>query len=295
MSSSIAPSTRRQVQDFVNQRGIRLRRQWGQSFLIDRNILDLIMAAADISPADIVLEIGPGAGVLTERLLEKAGLVVSVEIDRGLAAWIGEAFGARTNLMLLNQDVMGAHNCLADEVVQALHNTLATSPRENTGIKVVANLPYSISSPVIIALLESPLPITSLTVMLQYEVGRKMVAAPGGEDFGLLSLLCALNAESRLLHKVSHTCFWPQPKVDSVIVGMRRRPMLASTAEYETVKEVARKLFQFRRKSLVAAAKHGMGMDRAQALAWLERAGIDPTLHAEVLDLAAFRKLSAAL
>ena len=305
-----APSTPREVQEFVNRRGIRLRRQWGQSFLVEKNILDVIVNAANVSPADIVFEIGPGAGVLTERLLDCAGLVACVEIDCGLAAWIDEAFGERPNLVLLNRDVMGAHNCLADEAREMLQSALGREleqtsnvlappsgrPGKNfSSIKVVANLPYSISSPVIIALLESTLPITSLTVMLSREVGRKIVAVPGDEDYGLLSILCALNAESRIVHKVSRTCFWPQPKIDSAIITMHRRAMLADRTEYEAVKDIARKLFQFRRKSLFAAAKHGFELDAESVRAWFSRASVDPAAHAEILDLHAFRRLAAAL
>lgn len=307
------PKSKRELLPLLEQAGLKPHRGWGQNFLLDANLLAAIPRLAEVKADDVVLEIGSGPATLTEYLLERADLVIAVELDRGMAAFTTNALADTENLLLLNADMLEGGKRLNAQVLAHIHDALRgefpDAPTElalvvpkrkmptHTSLKVAANLPYSVASPIVIGLLESDLPITSMTVMLQLEVARRLAAKPGDDDYGLLTVLRALNAEAHVLRKVSRTCFWPKPKVDSALVRIEPIPRerRLPEREYAAVKHVASALFQYRRKSLTAAAKHGLGLSADEARGWLARAGIGGNAHAENLGIADFCKLAAAL
>lgn len=310
------PKTLAALQPILEAKGIKMRREWGQNLLIDGNMLAAIGRDSGVTTADIVLEIGVGAGSLTAELLPLARLVIGVDIDRGMMGVTRELLGDAPNLVTMRADVMGAHNQLNPTVEAVVRRALGIAsgtdpildddgeavrfpptpktPDLHPKLKVVANLPYSISSPVLLALLESDLPIVDMTLMLQLEVARKLCAKPGDDEWGLLSLLAGEFAEASLIRKVPAACFWPRPKVDSATVRVIPHTHKPDRAHYARLKKVAHGLFQQRRKSILNGAKIGLGMDGAAAHAWLAAAEIDPSDHAERLDRAELHRLAAA-
>ncbi len=327
------PTTRAEIQPLLEARGMRLRREWGQNLLIDKNLLAAIGRDAGIAAGDMVLEIGVGAGSLTAELIQRARLVLGVDIDRGMAGLTRELLAHATNLVVMRADVMGRHNQLNPAVSAAIRAGLEVcgipgggagfqpasqggagfqpasfdsiidddgqpivfpklEPASEPGVlRVVANLPYQVSSPVMLALLEAELPLTSMTVMLQFEVGRKICAKPGDDDWGLLSLLAQELADCSLLRRVPAACFWPRPKVDSAIVQLNVKPS-PDMAAWRRLRAVAHGLFQQRRKRILNGAKLGLGMDGESASKWLAEAGVDQSAHAEALPPEALRRLA---
>lgn len=310
------PKTRRELVAHLNDLGLRPRKQWGQNFLADPNLLSAIVRDAQLDPEALVLEIGPGPGTLTEYLLQDARFVCAIEIDRGLAGMVRQALSEHENLLLLTLDAMGAHNQLNPELERVVKHLLAADaleeddpllePYQEAGllppripkgmerVQVIANLPYSISSPLLIALLESALPITSLTLLLQLEVAQKLIAKPGHKDYGLLSLLSSMKASGEIVRKIGGQCFWPPAGVTSALIRLEPSPDALGTADYEAVKSVASALYQYRRKTLLKGAQHGLGMSSEEAGAWLERAGIDPKSHVEKLSVDELKALADA-
>lgn len=302
------PKTRRELIPMLEAAGIKPHKKWGQSLLLDGNMLEAIARDADIGSDDLVLEIGPGPATLTEYLMERAGFVVAAEIDRGMVAFVAEALSGSEKLVLLNEDILEEKNTLNARVVEAVSSLLAgnecnaenaaliapNAPKTFSALKVVANLPYSIASPTLIAILESPLSATSMTLLLQKEVADKLMAPSGGKDYGLLTLLCALSAEVEHLRDVPATCFWPRPKVVSSLIRVTPYASRLDEEEYDKTKRVISGLMGYRRKNLTNAAQHGLGMERDDASAWFERAGIDAKLHASQLTLDQFKALAAS-
>jgi len=316
------PTSLQLLKPLIEARGIKLRREWGQNLLVDANMLAAIIRDSGVGPNDVVLEIGVGAGSLTHGLSDAARLVVGVDIDRGMLSLARELLGDRTNVVTIRCDVMGAHNQLNPRVVAVLRAALVhagvagagngaeddelvdddgeavsfpSSMLGSTGgsFRVVANLPYSISSPVLLALMESGLPIASMTLMLQLEVARKLCAKPGDDEWGLLAILAGELADSKLLRKVPAACFWPRPKVDSATVEVIPSPGRSTREEYDQLRKVVHGLFQQRRKNVLNGAKLGLGLSSEEARAWLARAGVDPSNHAESLAVADLRRLAA--
>jgi len=306
------PKTRRELVAHLEAQGLRPRKKWGQNFLADPNLLEAIVRDAEINPRSLVLEIGPGPGTLTEYLMAESRFVLAIEIDRGLAAMVRAALAERENLLLLTLDAMGAHNQLNPELERATRTLLAgemlepsdallseleielpAAQPELAGVQVIANLPYSISSPLLIALLESDLPITSLTLLLQLEVAQKLIAQPGDRDYGLLSLMCGLKAKGKILRKIGGQCFWPPAGVTSALIRIEPRDDALEGAEYTAVKEVAQGFYHYRRKSLVKGAQHGFGMSAIDARAWLARAEVAESAHVEALSVAELQRLAA--
>lgn len=307
------PLSLQQLKPILESRGIKMRREWGQNLLVDANMLAAIVRDSGVGPADTVLEIGVGAGSLTQALCGHAGLVVGVDIDRGMLALARELLAGRGNLATMRCDVMGAHNQLNPKVLAVVRRVLGLDdggqeplldddggevvlpdslPLAGGQFRVVANLPYSISSPLLLALLESRLPVASMTLMLQLEVARKLCARPGDDDWGVLSLLASEFAESKLVRRVPAACFWPRPKVDSATVQVIPRDDAPSPEEYARIRQVVHGLFQHRRKSILNGARMGLGMEGDAARRWLESAGIEPSRHAEDLGTGEIHRLA---
>lgn len=225
--------------EILSKYGIRLSKSLGQNFLTDANILRKIVDTAEVNGNDLVLEIGPGIGALTARLAERAGRVVAVEIDKRLMAPLSETVGGYENVQVINADI------------------LKTDIRElvsgwNGSLKVVSNLPYYITTPVIMNLLESGIPWELLVLMVQKEVVARIVATPGSKDYSALSVAVRFYAEPRLAFHVSRNCFIPKPDVDSAVVTLKKRSL--DTPEHlgrEFLFRVIRASFGQRRKTLL--------------------------------------------
>ncbi len=254
------------------------RQSLGQHFLIDKNIVHKIVRLAELQPGETVLEIGPGRGILTEALLDSSGLVVAVELDAALCARLRSTLGRRSNFRLIEGDA------LAFEYAQM------PSP-----FLVVANLPYYVSTPLLFRLLEERQRIDRLVLMLQEEVVARLAAAPGGKDYGALSIAAQFYCEVRRAFRVPPTCFRPKPRVGSAVVVLTplAKPRVSVTDEAFFFR-VVRAGFAHRRKALLNSLRDE-GFEGAPTAAALEQAGIDPSRRAETLSLAEFAALADAL
>lgn len=197
-------------------RRIRPNSKLGQNLLIDLNLMDLVVSSAQLNSDDMVLEVGCGTGSLTSRLVGQAGFVLGVEIDFSMADLAQEVVGSRENFSLIQCDVLAGKNKIRDEVLVQLEQQ--KTKHQLKQIKLVANLPFAVATPVIANLLINSLPIHLMVVMVQWEIGQKMASLPGGPDFGALSILVQSLAQVEILRKIPATAFWPKPKVDSAIV-----------------------------------------------------------------------------
>jgi 16S rRNA (adenine1518-N6/adenine1519-N6)-dimethyltransferase len=269
----VAVSSRRRIAEF----GVRPRRELGQNFLIDVNILDVIGRAARLSSGDVVLEIGGGLGVLSEYLAAHAAHVHVVEVDRRLEPALRDAVGDAPNVTLHFTDALEL-------------DLAALDPAPD---KVIANLPYSIAATAILRTIEELPGVSVWIAMVQREVGERFAAGPGDEQYGIPSVLAQLACDVRVLRPVARTVFYPVPKVDSVLVELRRR----STAAAADVRLLVQAAFAHRRKSLARSLATASG-DRSvveQARAALERMGHPADERAERLSPAEFVALAEAL
>lgn len=215
-------------------------KKFGQNFLIDTHVLDKIIRAADIGKDDMVLEIGPGIGTMTQYLAEAAGKVIAVEIDRNLIPILEDTLGSYENVRIINEDVLKLD---LRKLVQD----------ENGGkpVKVVANLPYYITTPIIMGLFEGDVPVSSITVMVQKEVAERMKSGPGNKDYGALSLAVQYYADTYLVANVPPNCFMPRPKVGSAVIRFTRHERPPVEAEDEKLMfDIIRAAFNQRRKTL---------------------------------------------
>jgi len=263
--------------------GHRPRKRWGQHFLCDPRVVERIVAAARLNPGTVVLEIGPGLGALSDVLADACDELFVVEIDPALCERLVERYAGRGRVHVLRGDV------LALPLAQAV-------PR---GAIVVANLPYNISTVVLMRLCELRAHLPRAILMLQREVAERLVAPPGGRERGVLGVLVQTYADVRLVLRVPRGAFLPPPRVDSVVieVAWRDAPRVA-IADEALYRRVVRGAFGQRRKMLrnaLAGVGAELGLDDAGLAAALARAGIDPTERAERLELAAFARLADAL
>ena len=262
-------------------------KKFGQNFLIDPHVLEKIVEAAGIRPDDFVLEIGPGIGTMTQYLCEHAGKVMAVEIDRKLMEILEETLSAYDNVTVVNEDILKL-------------DIAKIAEEENNGkpIKVVANLPYYITTPIIMELFESKVPLDSVTVMVQKEVAERMQAEPGTKEYGALSLAVQYYAEAEIVANVPPNCFMPRPNVGSAVI----RLTCHKTSPVEVLDErflfrVIRASFNQRRKTL----QNGLGNDaslpinKSQAAEALEEMGLSATIRGETLSLEEFARLSNLL
>ncbi|MBI2353639.1 MAG: 16S rRNA (adenine(1518)-N(6)/adenine(1519)-N(6))-dimethyltransferase RsmA [Deltaproteobacteria bacterium] len=255
----------------------------GQNFLVDGNIIDRIIRCADIGPADSVLEIGPGRGALTGRLAQRAGRLLLVEYDHALAAALKEQYRDEPRVTVVDGDILAVD----------LAALLGDAP---AGWKVVANLPYNISSPVLFRLLDCRTLFSRLVLMLQREVGERLVASAGCADYGVTTALLGLWFDMRREISVPPGCFHPRPKVDSVVVSFvpLAEPRVEVGSE-ETFRRVVKGAFAMRRKTLANCLK-GAGLASADEIgAILDACGIDGQRRGETLSLEEFAALSRRL
>ena len=262
-------------------------KKFGQNFLIDTHVLEKIISAAGITKNDCVLEIGPGIGTMTQYLAENAGHVVAVEIDRNLIPILKETLADYDNVTVINEDILRVDiKALAEEY--------------NGGkpIKVVANLPYYITTPIIMGLFESGVPIDNITVMVQKEVADRMKEGPGSKDYGALSLAVQYYAEPEIVASVPPNCFIPRPNVGSAVIRLtRHKEMPVEVKDPVLMFKIIRASFNQRRKTL----QNGLGnapelpYTKEQIAAAIAEMGLTPTIRGEALSLAQFAQLSDIL
>lgn len=284
---------RDELKRMLEAAGIRPRRPLGQNFLTDPNLVAAIARDAEIEPTDVVLEVGTGTAALTQHLCEAAGHVIGVEVDPALAELTRERLADRTNFTLIERDVLASKARIADEVLTTVRRELSERPGAN--LRFVANLPYSIATPVVVHVLELDLPLVRATVMVQMESAERFAARPGDPTFNSVSVLCAQLATSRVLRKIPPAVFFPKPKVSSAVVQLDPFPVRGVKDElYGPLKAVARALFNYRRKTLLTAARSAA--KQFPPLACVEpalaRAGIDGERRAEHLVPEEWRKLA---
>ena len=262
-------------------------KNFGQNFLIDPHVLDKIISAAEITKEDFVLEIGPGIGTMTQYLAEAAREVTAVEIDRNLIPILSETLSAYDNVQIINEDV--------------LKLDLAALAKERNGgkpIKVVANLPYYITTPIIMGLFEGGVPIESITVMVQKEVAMRMQAGPGTKDYGALSLAVQYYAEPYLAANVPPNCFMPRPNVGSAVIRLTRYAEPAVKAKDEKLMfALIRASFNQRRKTLLNGLKNASDLPfgKEKLMETFTKLGWKETVRGEQLTLEQFAQLSDAL
>ncbi len=280
------------LKQILQEKGLHPHKRMGQHFLVDENILQKIIAAALLKPRDYVIDIGAGPGALSLSMAEQVAGVISIEWDSGLAGLLQEEAGSRglENLHVVQGDVRRLD---LEKVCRDTwgHQVLQHGAKE--AIKVVANLPYYLTTPLLFQLLRGSLPVQLFIVMVQLEVARRIVAQPATRDYGVLTLLCRYYTEAELLFKVSRQVFYPPPAVDSAVVRLVRRPAPpVSVSDETTFWEIIDAAFNKRRKTLLNALEGTASLDRSGWKNVLEQAGLDPTARGETLDLEGFAKIS---
>ena len=265
------------TQHILNRFKLRADKKLGQNFLIDENVVRQIVAAAELSEADTVLEVGPGIGTLTQGLAESKARVVAVELDTRLLPVLATTLNGYDNVRVVHGDILK---------VNIMEEVGAPS------FKVCANLPYYITTPIIFALLEKRLPMERLVAMVQKEVAERMAAQPGGKEYGALSVAIQYYTEPKIAFIVPPTSFIPAPAVDpAVIVCKRREKPPVDVCDESLFFRVVKAAFSLRRKMLSNSLKN-MGIKSEQVAQWLELAGVDGKRRAETLSLEDFAKLT---
>ena len=262
-------------------------KKFGQNFLIDPHVLDKIIAAAEITKDDFVLEIGPGIGTLTQYLAEAAREVVAVEIDSSLIPILEDTLSSYDNVSVINEDVLKVDL-----------KKLAEERNGGKPIKVVANLPYYITTPIIMGLFESHVPLKSLTVMVQKEVALRMQAGPGTKDYGALSLAVQYYADPYLAANVPPNCFMPRPNVGSAVIRLTRfEETPVKVTDESLLFRLIRASFNQRRKTLQNGLVNSpeLHFSKEQVAAAIETLGVSPSVRGEALTLEQFAALCNAL
>ena len=262
-------------------------KKFGQNFLIDTHVLERIVESSNITKDDFVLEIGPGIGTMTQYLCENAGKVMAVEIDKNLLPILADTLKEYDNVTVVNEDILKLD---IGKIAQEYNN--------GRPIKVVANLPYYITTPIIMALFESHVPLASVTVMVQKEVAERMQAGPGTKDYGALSLAVQYYSEAEITANVPPNCFMPRPKVGSAVIRLERYENPPVTVEDEKLMfRLIRASFNQRRKTLANGLKNSPELDytKEEIEAAIEALGRGASIRGEALTLEEFAKLADLL
>lgn len=274
------------TKEIINKYSFAFQKKIGQNFLIDSNILESIVSAADITKDDFVLEIGPGIGTMTQYLCEAARQVVAVEIDKMLIPILKDTLSEYDNVEVINQDVLKL-------------DIKALAQEKNNGkpIKVVANLPYYITTPIIMGLFESKVPIESITIMVQKEVADRMQTGPGSKDYGALSLAVQYYADAKVQLNVSASCFMPRPNVDSAVIKLTAHEKPVVDVDEALMFKVIRASFNQRRKTLVNGLKNSSELDytKEEIVQAIKAIGKEENIRGEKLTLEEFAALSNSL
>ena len=259
-------------------------KKFGQNFLIDTSVLDRIISAAEITKEDCVLEIGPGIGTMTQYLAESAREVVAVEIDKALIPILQDTLSEYDNVTVINEDILKVDI-----------NRIVQEKNEGRPIKVVANLPYYITTPIIMGLFESHVPLKSITIMVQKEVADRMQVGPGTKDYGALSLAVQYYAKPQIVANVPPNCFMPRPNVGSAVIRLTRyeQPPVQVQDEKKMF-ALIRASFNQRRKTLVNGLTNApeLKLTKEAVAEALEKMNLSPTIRGEALTLEQFARLS---
>ncbi|HAB61484.1 MAG TPA: 16S rRNA (adenine(1518)-N(6)/adenine(1519)-N(6))-dimethyltransferase RsmA [Lachnospiraceae bacterium] len=259
-------------------------KKFGQNFLIDTHVLERIVTAAGVTKDDLVLEIGPGIGSMTQYLCENAREVIAVEIDTALIPILKDTLSEYDNVTVINKDILKVDI-----------NQLAMEKNQGRPIKVVANLPYYITTPIIMGLFESHVPIDNITVMVQKEVADRMQVGPGTKDYGALSLAVQYYAEPYIVANVPPNCFIPRPNVGSAVIRLTTHKEIPVHVEDEKLMfRLIRASFNQRRKTLVNGLNNSpeIHLPKEVIAQAIEELGVSPTIRGEALDLEQFAELS---
>lgn len=286
MNREIATPSR--TREILHRYGFTLKKSLGQNFIIDTNILQIIVEAAELDEKTAVIEVGPGIGALTEQLAKRAAMVFAFEIDRRLLPVLEDTLSAYSNVQILHQDILKA------DLVSLSKEYLSKYER----ISVAANLPYYITTPIILKFLQAGLPFAQLVFMLQKEVAERIGAQPGSKEYGSLSIVTQYYAVPRVEKIVPRTVFIPPPNVDSAILKLTPRETPPVHVDDETCFfRVVKACFAQRRKTLHNNLLHGLlGKERKELLSKiLEEVGLDGTRRGETLTIEEFARLSNAL
>lgn len=275
-----APST---IKDIKERYGFKLSKSLGQNFLTDKNIIDRIVESAEIGPDDLVIEIGPGIGVITGEAAAVAKKVIAVEIDKNLIPILKETMSEFDNVEIVNRDILKTN---VNGLIEGCGDSIS-------GVKIIGNLPYYITTPIIMKLLEDGVKADSITVMMQKEVADRIKAEPGTKAYGALSVAVQYYCTVDAVVNVPKEVFVPQPKVDSTVLRLSIREETPVTlSDREVFFRCVKAGFGQRRKTLLNSLMGVEGMTKEGVRAALEAAGINPSRRAETLDLEEFAMLS---
>lgn len=273
--------------EILQKYNFKFQKKFGQNFLIDTHVLEKIIESAGITKDDFVLEIGPGIGTMTQYLCENAREVMAVEIDNNLIPILGETLAAYDNVIVVNEDILKL------DIVK-----VAKEHNDNKPIKVVANLPYYITTPIIMGLFESHVPLESITVMVQKEVADRMQSGPGTKDYGALSLAVQYYSKAEIVANVPPNCFMPRPNVGSAVIRLTCHEKAPVDVDDEKLMfKLIRASFNQRRKTLQNGINNApdLNFNKEQVVAALDEMGVAPTIRGEALTLEQFAKLSNLL
>ena len=262
-------------------------KKFGQNFLIDTHVLEKIISAANVGEEDFVLEIGPGIGTMTQYLCEHGREVAAVEIDKNLIPILEDTLSAYANVQIIHQDI------LKMDINRLVHEKNQGKP-----IKVVANLPYYITTPIIMGLFERDVPIESITIMVQQEVADRMQVGPGTKDYGALSLAVQYYAKPEIVANVPPNCFMPRPKVGSAVIRLTRHQQApVKVMQERQMFALIRASFNQRRKTLVNGLNNAadISYSKEQVVQALEKMGLPANVRGETLTLEQFARLSNLL
>ena len=282
MSMNKRLSSHSATMDVVKKHGFKFTKSLGQNFLIDDNIIDKIVDGAGAGPGDKIIEVGPGIGTLTRELASRADKLMTVEIDRNLIPILADTLGDYNNVKIVNEDIIKA------DIRGLIDENLDGGP-----VKLVANLPYYITTPIIMRFLEEDINVTDIVVMVQKEVAERMNAQPGGKDFGALSVAVQYYCDTEIVAKVPRHLFVPQPNVDSIVIALRVRPERKYKLDDEALFfRVVKAAFGQRRKTLLNSISSMGTLSKDGVKEALLEAGIDEKRRGETLSLDEFALLS---
>jgi 16S rRNA (adenine1518-N6/adenine1519-N6)-dimethyltransferase len=274
------------INGLLQRYDLHFNKRFGQNFLIDPNVVEKIADAGQITRDDVVLEVGPGIGTLTRALAERAGRVVTVEIDRKLIPVLKETLSDCPNVQVVQGDILKTD-------VAAL---LAVDLRQGRTLKIAANLPYYVTTPIIMGFLESELPFSRMTFLVQKEVGERICAGPGTKAYGSLTIAAGYYAQPQILFNVPAAVFMPRPKVDSAVIALTRREMPeVQTDDKGRFFALVKAAFLNRRKTLINGLTANTAYSKEALLTAMEACGIDPGIRGERLTGADFARLSDCL
>ena len=275
-------SSHRATKDIVNKHGFRFSKSLGQNFLIDDDIIDRILEGARVSEGDKIIEVGPGIGTLTREMARTADKVVAIEIDKNLIPILSETLGDFDNAEVVNEDILKV------DIQGLIKEKLDGGP-----VKLIANLPYYITTPIVMKFLEEDIPVTDIVVMVQKEVADRMNAVPSTKDYGALSVAVQYYCDTEIVAKAPRHMFIPQPNVDSTVIGMHIREEKKYNTDNESLFfKTVKAAFGQRRKTLLNSLSSMGILDKAEIKEVLAEAGIDEKRRGETLSIEEFTNLS---